>query len=292
MTFFSRVVPYRALLCFALLWSVSLNSVSQARENDSSENYTRDNYPIVFAHGVGVPWALYEALPLKKLFKALGYDFYVARTPRAGSIEERAKILRDEILRLVPTGKYHLVGHSMGGLDARLVVHSDVGRRCVSITTMATPHHGSFAADFVLSHLGEIEAQNGILKRVIEQVFAGDLRAVRELTTEHMDHVFNQEVQDQPWIQYFSLSFYIPEPIRSHSLVPMFWALSSIVSPTRESRGNDGLVSVESSVWGKSIGLAAADHWSETAPVPFVDGKSYKEIFSHVAENLDNLRGL
>lgn len=45
-------------------------------------------------------------------------------------------------------GKFHLIGHSMGGLDAR-VVASRWPERVASVTTLCTPHRGSPVADWV-----------------------------------------------------------------------------------------------------------------------------------------------
>lgn len=244
-------------------------------------------YPIVFAHGIGVPAALYErVVPLSKVASRFGYELHVARTPVVGTVAARAKILSDEILRLIPEGKFHLVGHSMGGLDARLAVHRpELKGRCLSITTLATPHHGSAVADYVIDNLDRAGEQSSLVRRIID-LFQGDLRAIRDLTTRHIENRFNQEVEDQLGIEYYSMGFYIPEPANRHSMVPLLWALHKIAG--RNGREpNDGLVSVDSAHWGHSLGVFAADHWSETAPVPFLGGESYEKVFQRVTENLD-----
>jgi pimeloyl-ACP methyl ester carboxylesterase len=72
-------------------------------------------------------------------------------TPPAGSIRARAVSLRD-LARSVcgPGDAIHLVGHSSGGLDARLLAApgstldaADVADRVRTVITVSTPHHGT-----------------------------------------------------------------------------------------------------------------------------------------------------
>ncbi|MGK5084822.1 alpha/beta fold hydrolase [Bdellovibrionota bacterium FG-1] len=241
----------------------------------------RGPLPVVFAHGLGVSSLPYEALfALKQLFRDRGHEFLIAETPSNGTIEERAAILRDEIHRLVPQGSMHLIGHSMGGLDCRLVVHRyGLGDRIASITTLATPHHGSPLADFVVKHLAGGNA-------VLSKWFEGDLRAAHELTTDYMDRIFNPEVQNDPRVRYFSAGFYIPGSIFTHSLVPWLWVAHEIIAKAGFPE-NDGMVSLQSAEWGKFLGALPGDHYSETGPIPLRGGPSYLEVFKWVLDHLE-----
>ena len=240
--------------------------------------------PVIFAHGFGVPSLAYEVvLPLKALFQSKGYEFYVAAIPANGSIEERARILNAEIARLVPSGPLHLIGHSMGGLDSRLAIYRyGLGGRVLSISTLATPHHGSPLADELVA----LE-QKPLSRMLLKRFFAGNLRGASDLTTRNMEEIFNAEVKDDPRVRYFSWGFYIPEPVFAHSIVPWLWVAHSIVSRAG-APSNDGMVSVESSAWGEFMGALPGDHYSETGPVPLIGGPSYLKIFGLVLENLRN----
>ena len=47
--------------------------------------------------------------------------------------------------------KLNVVAHSMGGLDMRYAIaHLDIAEKIESLTTVATPHHGTYLADLVL----------------------------------------------------------------------------------------------------------------------------------------------
>ena len=51
-------------------------------------------------------------------------------------------------------GPFHLVGHSLGGLDSRyLVSNLGMAGQAVSLTTMGTPHTGSSFADWLVDRL-------------------------------------------------------------------------------------------------------------------------------------------
>src|SRR5687768_18484908 len=70
--------------------------------------------------------------------------------PGSGTIAERAETLARKLFHSdVPT--FALIGHSMGGLDARyLITYLDPDRRVKSLLTVATPHSGTVLASWML----------------------------------------------------------------------------------------------------------------------------------------------
>jgi triacylglycerol esterase/lipase EstA (alpha/beta hydrolase family) len=52
----------------------------------------------------------------------------------------------------------HIIGHSMGGLDARLVIAENpaIAARISCVTTIGTPHHGTTSADRALRFGGSV----------------------------------------------------------------------------------------------------------------------------------------
>lgn len=82
-------------------------------------------------------------------------------TQPSGSIARRAERLRRTVAETggLEARALHFIGHSTGGLDVRLLVtpgvrlakdrsEEDIGRRTRSVTTVATPHHGTPLATF------------------------------------------------------------------------------------------------------------------------------------------------
>ncbi|MCC7439993.1 MAG: hypothetical protein IT285_00070 [Bdellovibrionales bacterium] len=244
--------------------------------------------PVIFAHGVGVPAALYERfVPLRRVFAELGYRVHVARTPAGGTLEKRAAVLAAEVDRLVPEGPYHLIGHSMGGLDARLAIHrSGLASRCLSLTTLATPHRGSPLADLALKavnegNLGEFPGLEEVLALV-----GGEPEVLLNLTPGYLSGVFNPEVADDPRVRYFSIGFYVPSPVIAYAAAPPLWLMNDLLARMGHPL-NDGPVPLASARWGEDLDTLPGDHYSETAPVPFGGRRIDAAVFARVLRNLD-----
>ncbi len=140
-------------------------------------------HPIVLAHGYVRFDVLLQVIrrPLRSpralasFDRALGdrlhYFRYVARALReggfevhapsvsfAGSMARRAADLREAVERILagrgPGAKVHIIGHSMGGLDARcMIALLGMGDRVASLTTIGTPHLGTSVAEWRLEEL-------------------------------------------------------------------------------------------------------------------------------------------
>jgi triacylglycerol lipase len=74
--------------------------------------------------------------------------------PPVGSIEQRARVLANAIQQRFPNEAFHIIAHSMGGLDSRVLIarnHHGLSNpgRIASLTTLSTPHRGSPVADLI-----------------------------------------------------------------------------------------------------------------------------------------------
>src|SRR5690242_4773362 len=97
----------------------------------------------------------------------LPVELHVVHTHPTASLPQRAaRVLETIAATMGRDGPVHVIGHSSGGLDARLLVApgvalpSDVGvervaRRVRTVVTVATPHHGTPLASFFASLLGQ-----------------------------------------------------------------------------------------------------------------------------------------
>ena len=75
-----------------------------------------------------------------------------------GSVEIRAAELQAQILAGFGGQPAHVIAHSMGGLDARYLIQPRVGKPSpliASVTTLCTPHRGTFLATIACEASGE-----------------------------------------------------------------------------------------------------------------------------------------
>ena len=107
---------------------------------------------------------------LAERFGALGFHarIHLVRTPPTASLPERAAHLAETIAATAPArdAGLHLIGHSSGGLDVRLLtapgvrlpteVHLErLASRVRTVVTMSTPHHGTPLAAFFTTLRGQ-----------------------------------------------------------------------------------------------------------------------------------------
>ncbi|MGE4232897.1 MAG: esterase/lipase family protein [Bacteriovoracia bacterium] len=270
---------------------------------------SKGRFPIVFVHGLGVKGQMYEwFVPLQKMLKKSGYEVLIAHLPFGGTIEEGAEALRKEIERLVPHGPYHLVGHSRGGLIARFALAmfglseldpETLENRCVSLTTLGTPHYGSPIAEVALNYLRKPNKNlfdKAAHKLAEHFAYLSGLNqdSIEQLTPQYMKEVFNAQVQDVPNFPYYSMGFAIRRAGVPLTGVPAFWITEPMIREMEghlaPNGGNDGMVSIYSAGWGKSINDNAtyfADHYSCTSGINSVcGGASTCSILLKVTDNL------
>ncbi len=218
--------------------------------------------PVVLHHGLFGTGDIYVG-PLKlSYFRGIdraiverGHPLIVTRVHPSSSVQNRARQLKESLLRqLQILGREHqkiiLIGHSMGGLDARYAVAKlGLAERVAAVVTVTTPHRGSPYADWVVRNLGQ---RLGGMRLV--RFLRLDMQAVLDLTTERCAR-FNEEIHDVPGVRYFSISAAKP-----WTRIPAFAMHAHRVISAVEGE-NDGLVSIQSSTWGEHLGVWAADHW-------------------------------
>src|SRR5262249_14474399 len=111
-------------------------------------------YPVVFCHGMlafsrlkmSLPADLNCYSPMGEFLRERGHRVLFPQVPPTSGVKERAAILYDRI-REWTDEPVNLIAHSMGGLDARfLIAHLDKTSRVRSLTTVSTPHRGTYLA--------------------------------------------------------------------------------------------------------------------------------------------------
>jgi triacylglycerol lipase len=192
---------------------------------------------------------------IDRALAAKGHPLVISRVHPTAAIATRARQLKETILRQLQIlgredEKVLVIGHSMGGLDARYMISKlGMADRVAALLTVTTPHRGSPVANWCLKNLGSRLRAYKLLN------FLGlDVQGAVDVTTEGCAR-FNEEVPDDPGVKYFSVSAARPW----QKIAPFALPAWRIVYDAEGD--NDSIVSVRSSIWGKHLGTWPADHF-------------------------------
>ncbi|MFO0804867.1 MAG: alpha/beta fold hydrolase [Gemmataceae bacterium] len=184
---------------------------------------------------------------VRERLEAAGHRVFAPRLSPTAGIGRRALELKRFIDREVPAGPVHLVGHSLGGLDARFAI-SKLGleSRARSLLTVGTPHRGSSFADWGWKRLSR-----WVLPML--RFFGIPHEAFADLRTDSCRR-FNEDVPDAPGVRYVSVAGVCEKPWMG----PEWMLPQRIVN--RAEGPNDGVVSVASAAWGERCDVWSGDH--------------------------------
>ena len=196
-----------------------------------------------------------------------GVAVHTARVPPLGTVPERAAKLKASIDEL-GSRRVVIIGHSMGGLDARYAISKlGLAERVAALVTVGTPHRGSCLAN----HADRLPART--LRSLLGRL---------GLTTDALAWLgeapaknFNEQVLDASNVRYGSI---VGETHRRQILAnPILLASFELL---RQLRGpNDCLVPASSQRWGKEVRVVAAHHLAQIGWSPRFDASAmYMDI--------------
>ena len=226
-----------------------------------------NTYPIILAHGI-VRFDIFTETVLKRFILALldrsfsrdqlhyfkgitpylwdrGFEVYTTHVSFAANLQTRAQDLAREVERVLATSghtKVHIIGHSMGGLDARVMIVAEDMADCVaSVTSIGSPHLGTSFADWGLAH-GGYE-----IVRAVSQAF--DATGFEDITPAAMA-AFNERVRNKEAANDVVYQTYAAAQDVSLVFGPLQPSWHIIFA---EEGANDGLVSWQSQRWVSEI---------------------------------------
>jgi len=181
---------------------------------------------------------------IKEALSAQNIEVITASVPPSGSIEQRAAKLAKDIEAHANGRSVNIVAHSMGGLDARYMISrlQPEGIDVKSLVTVATPHHGSAVADYLIDQIGPQNLHR--LYAMWNRATGWDYDAFEQLTRKYMMEHFNPQTPDDPLVRYFSYGAML---VHKPPLLSPFRVSFRLLNELEGA--NDGLVSVESSQW-------------------------------------------
>jgi triacylglycerol lipase len=232
-------------------------------------------YPVVFCHGMLALSLLKMQLPenrncfwaLRTFFESRGVRAFFPQVSPTSGVAERAAELRDQIRRFTDE-PVNIIAHSMGGLDARHMITSlGMAERVRSLTTVSTPHRGTFLADWFVANF-----RNRVPLLLSLQALGVNVDGFRDCCLAACRD-FNARTPNVDSVRYFSYGGSVSPSHLSPALRRAWALLMPVEGP------NDGMVSVASAQWSEYLGTLHADHYAQTPDATFV----------RAGENFDSL---
>ncbi len=194
--------------------------------------------------------------------KRNGATVYYGSQQSAASVADCGQELAQRIREIVQqTGceKVNIIAHSKGGLDSRFAISAcGAAPYIASLTTVSTPHRGCIFADYLLDKI-PVKVQKSVARKYNAALKkCGDqnpdfLAAVQDLTASACERR-NGELPNQPGILYQSVGS------RMNCASSGRFPLNMAYPLVRHFDGaNDGLVSVESAVFGEHFTLLTTE---------------------------------
>jgi triacylglycerol lipase len=257
-------------------------------------------YPIVLAHGffgtdsyldaIDYWWGVQRSLESsgESLVFITAVDPFNSSEVRGGQLVEAI----EAILAVTGHAKVHIIGHSQGGLDARVAAHTRPDL-VASVVSLATPHFGSLVADLALGFLdnpfgqGFVSALASFLGPVVYDRYDEDSDVFKSLYQFSSEGIaaFNDAYPSSSDVPHFSVAG--RSDLTSHRRsdcqspdVPDFVARwdsqrdpidpllshfehaldGNLLATWPNYLPNDGLVRAADAQWGTFLGCIPADH--------------------------------
>jgi triacylglycerol lipase len=205
----------------------------------------------------------------------LGSQGAVVETSRVnplGTVPQRAAALA-KFVDEIDERRVLIIGHSMGGLDARYALSKlGAAERVSALVTVATPHQGSCLADAAASLPGR--ALRSLLGSVGVKTDA--LNWLGEVPAS----AFNAEVEDASGVFYGCV---VGQTTRTR-VMGNAMLLASYELLLRLRGDNDGLVPAFSQKWGRELQVVPAHHFGQIGWSPLFDANA---MYLQILKDLD-----
>jgi len=246
--------------------------------------------PVVFSPGMFVAatdfYEKYSGLP--KFAEQYCEKFIIHGRPSGLNMVNRAAALYADVSRFE---KFHLLGHSLGGLDARMCLFKtpELQKKCLSFTTISTPHLGTPIADYFFVAPKDKKLLAFMLQNLLGLDPKGE-EVIHECTFEYCEEL-NKKI-GFPDIPKFCLPFIVDKKWKMCTMDKLTYAYlckQGIVL-------SDGVVPLPSQLFGEAIGDQAlgnvkvnfGSHLSETTGIsyglPFqtIWKETFRKYFEHL----------
>jgi triacylglycerol lipase len=189
---------------------------------------------------------------IPSVLSELGTSVYLSNHDAIGSIKTNSEHISrriESIIKLESVDKVNLIAHSKGGLDCRYLISTLMSsHKIASLTTVSTPHRGTYLAEYVLNKVPNLSFGSrtaNYFAKLFGDLNPNLLAALKSLTPKETQK-FNENNLDSSEVYYQSFSSALHDKILNPILK---WSHNLIYEKEGD---NDGIVSIASSKWGKS----------------------------------------
>ena len=263
-------------ILFAVLTLV-LSAQGSAQAGGSAPPPTK--YPLILSHGFSGWDKLFGVLDyfygIPSDLKGQGYKVYVSEVSSFNSIQVRGDQLlkqAENVIAITGKPKVNILGHSMGGLDARYVAHILGSAKVASVTTFATPNRGTVVADVAAIFINDRTGSglSGAVINALAFIFGSALSGstalpqdlvagITNLTTPFVTN-WNKTFTNATGVYYQSYGGSSVYNVSLDISDAVLWTTSLLFG----FEANDGLVGVNSTGWGTVRNLKLnANHLDE-----------------------------
>ena len=240
----------------------------------------KTRYPIILVHGIVVKdFKKFKCFgKIEKVLKEQGLIVYTAKTDGFGTILSNAEQLKKYIkfvLEKENVDKVNIIAHSKGGLDAKYMITSlDMEDSVASLTTICTPHKGSPIASKLLKlpkwMLRFISFWINFWYKIFGDEHPDSLEVCKELKRVNLEEERVLMISDKVYCQSYSSKM-------NKSTDDFLMGIPYAFSMYFEHVETDGMVPVDSCVFGEYKGYAIDDSISHSEIIDFMVKHKKKE---------------
>ena len=196
-------------------------------------------------------------------------QFFLVEEMGCSTFTEEAE-KAEKFIRTLPHERFHILAHSAGGIVAKfLLQNSPLAKKIISLTTIGTPHQGSFLADIIdgLSFYSYDERRKSLFHRLKTD-------SIKSLTKDLVlpSHIHTQSVLCSSPVEKFSL------PLK---VIPRFF------KGYHMKEEGDGFVELSSQKFGKTLGHFELDHLEELGFIFRLNARPRRAQFQQMLDTIN-----
>ena len=250
-------------------------------------------YPILLVHGIAIKdiWFIKSFGEIDRILRIEGFKVYKSKVDSFGTIENNARILQEEIKKIIEEckcEKVNIIAHSKGGLDSKYAIKElHMGQYVASLTTLCTPHKGSPIASSLLKLpkilLHFVAFFINFWYRIFGDKHPDSLKVCEQLSPVNSYLTETISISDKVYTQSYSTTL-------NKSKDDFVMGIPLAFSHHFEKKDSDGVVSNDSAKFGEYHGSAINDSVSYSEIIDFMVNKKKKDkiysFYSSLCEDL------